>query len=212
MDGPSGSGKSSVAKGVARALALRYLDTGAMYRAITWWMLRNGVDVDDADAVAARAGEPVLVSGTVPYDSTITVDGEDVSGPIRSDEVTKAVSAVASVAVVRRHLVDQQRDIIGTGGIVVEGRDIGSVVAPNAEVKLYVTASAKVRARRRAGEIAGATIDATQADLARRDQIDSSRAVDPLMLAPGAIELDTTHLTLDEVIAEVLRIVKERNP
>ncbi|MCO6009897.1 (d)CMP kinase [Actinoallomurus purpureus] len=206
MDGPSGSGKSSVSKGVARALGLRYLDTGAMYRAMTWWMLHEGVPVDDPAAVAARAGEPELVSGTDPAAPAITVDGVDVSGPIRGPEVTGAVSAVAAVPAVRERLVALQREIIGAGGIVVEGRDIGTAVAPGAQVKIYLTASAEARARRRNSELTGATVTATQADMARRDRLDSTRKVDPLARATDAIELDTTSLGLDEVIEEVLRI------
>ncbi|MEV0399279.1 (d)CMP kinase [Actinoallomurus sp. NPDC050550] len=209
MDGPSGSGKSSVSKGVARALGLRYLDTGAMYRAMTWWMLREDVPVDDPAAVAARAGEPVLVSGTDPAAPTIIVDGADVSGPIRGSEVTGAVSAVAAVPAVRERLVALQREIIGTGGIVVEGRDIGTAVAPDAQVKIYLTASAEARAQRRNAEVTGATIAATQADLARRDHLDSTRKVDPLAQAADAIELDTTSLGLGEVIEEVLRIARK---
>ncbi|GAA4624799.1 (d)CMP kinase [Actinoallomurus vinaceus] len=209
MDGPSGSGKSSVSKGVARALGLRYLDTGAMYRAMTWWMLREGVPLDDQAGIAARAGEPVLVSGTDPAAPTITVDDVDVSGPIRGSEVTGAVSAVAAVPAVRERLVALQREIIGTGGIVVEGRDIGTAVAPDAQVKIYLTASAEARAQRRNAELSGATIAATQADLARRDRLDSTRKVDPLAQAADAIELDTTSLGLDEVIEEVLRIARK---
>ncbi|MER7500253.1 (d)CMP kinase [Nonomuraea pusilla] len=210
MDGPSGSGKSSVSRGVARALGLRYLDTGAMYRAMTWWMLRQGVDVADAAAVAARCGEPALVSGTDPEAPAIHVDGVDVAGPIRQADVTGAVSAVAAVPEVRRRLVALQREIIGDGDIVVEGRDIGTVVCPDAGVKVYLTASAEARARRRSAEVTGSTVEAQQADMARRDTLDSTRTTDPLSMAAGAVELDTTELTLDEVIAEVLRLVKER--
>jgi cytidylate kinase len=208
MDGPSGSGKSSVSRGVARALDLRYLDTGAMYRAVTWWMLREGVPVDDPAAVAARAGEPELRCGTDPDDPGISVDGEDVSGPIRTPEVTGAVSAVAAVPEVRRRLVELQREIIGAGGIVVEGRDIGTVVAPGAPVKIYLTASAEARAQRRTRELTGATVAATQADLDRRDRLDSTRRTDPLARADDAVEIDTTKLTLPEVITEVVRIAK----
>jgi CMP/dCMP kinase len=208
MDGPSGSGKSSVSKGVARALGLRYLDTGAMYRAMTWWMLREGVPVDDPAAVAARAGEPDLRSGTDPDAPAISVGGTDVSRPIRTPEVTGAVSAVAAVPAVRERLVALQREIIGVGGIVVEGRDIGTVVAPDAAVKIYLTASAEARAQRRNNELTGATVAATQADMARRDHLDSTRKADPLARAADAVEVDTTSLTLSEVITEVVRIAK----
>jgi cytidylate kinase len=206
MDGPSGSGKSSVSKGVARALGLRYLDTGAMYRAVTWWMLREGVPVNDPAAVAARAGEPGLHCGTDPDSPEISVDGTDVAGPIRTPEVTGAVSAVAAVPEVRERLVALQREIIGAGGIVVEGRDIGTVVAPDAPVKIYLTASPEVRARRRSRELTGATLSATQADMARRDRLDSTRKADPLARAADAVEVDTTSLGLSEVITEIVQI------
>jgi cytidylate kinase len=152
MDGPSGSGKSSTARGVATRLGLRYLDTGAQFRAVTVWMIDERVDFADPSAIAARAGEPELVSGTDPQNPTITVNGRDVAVAIRSREVTAHVSAVASVPEVRQWLLEQQRSIIGEGGIVVEGRDIGSVVAPTAEVKLFLTADPAARAARRTAE------------------------------------------------------------
>lgn len=210
MDGPSGSGKSSVSRGVARALGLRYLDTGAMYRAITWWMLRQRVDLSDPEAVASRAPDPVLVIGTDPETPLVTVDGVDVLSPIRTPEVTAAVSAVSAVPAVRRRLVAEQREIIGAGGIVVEGRDIGAVVAPEAPVKIYLTASAEARAARRTAELPGTTVEAQRAEMARRDTLDSTRRADPLSMAPGAVELDTTALNLEEVVAEVLRMIKEK--
>lgn len=210
MDGPSGSGKSSASRGVARALGLRYLDTGAQYRAMTWWILRQGVDLADSATIAARCGEPEIVSGTDPDSPAIHVGAVDVAGPIREDEVTSAVSAVAAVPEVRARLVALQREIIGAGDIVVEGRDIGTVVAPDAPVKIYLTASPEARAQRRSAELAGTTAEAQRAALARRDTLDSTRKTDPLSMADGAVELDTTALNLDEVIAEVLRLVKER--
>ncbi|GII02545.1 (d)CMP kinase [Planobispora takensis] len=210
MDGPSGSGKSSASRGVARALGLRYLDTGAMYRAITWWMLRQEVDIADPAAVAARALDPELTMGTDPDAPSVAVDGADASGPIRTAEVTAAVSAVSAVPEVRRRLVAQQREIIGDGGIVVEGRDIGTVVTPDAPVKIYLTASAEARAARRTAELTGTTVEAQKAAMARRDTLDSTRKTDPLSMAPDAVELDTTPLNLDEVIAEVLRVIKEK--
>ncbi|MFG2072861.1 (d)CMP kinase [Nonomuraea maritima] len=209
MDGPSGSGKSSVSRGVARALGLRYLDTGAMYRAMTWWMLREGVDLGDPAAVAARCAAPVIVSGTDPDGPTIHVDGVDVAEPIRGADVTGAVSVVAAVPEVRARLVDLQREVIGEGGIVVEGRDIGTVVCPEAPVKVYLTASPEARARRRSAEVAGSTVEAQQEAMAKRDTLDSTRKTDPLSMAAGAVELDTTELTLDEVVTAVLRLVAE---
>lgn len=212
MDGPSGSGKSSASKGVARALGLRYLDTGAMYRAMTWWMLDNGVPVEDGAAVAARAGEPEIVSGTDPDAPAIMVDGADVSGPIRTRAVTNAVSAVSAVPAVRARLVELQREIIGAGGIVVEGRDIGTVVAPDAAVKVYLTASEEARAARRAKDLAadpGASVTVTRAEQARRDRLDSTRKASPLTKAAGAHEIDSTELSLAEVIEAVVRLAKE---
>ncbi|MFF0246936.1 (d)CMP kinase [Streptosporangium sandarakinum] len=210
MDGPSGSGKSSASRGVARALGLRYLDTGAMYRAITWWMLQGEVDLTDPAAIAARASEPVLSMGTDPDAPTVAVDGVDAAGPIRTAEVTAAVSAVSAVPEVRRRLVAEQREIIGAGDIVVEGRDIGTVVAPDAPVKIYLTASADARALRRTAELTGTTVEAQKAAMARRDTLDSTRKTDPLAKAADAVELDTTALNLEEVIAEVLRLIKEK--
>ncbi len=209
MDGPSGSGKSSTSRGVASRLGLRYLDTGAMFRAMTWWMLRHGIDVDDAEAVAAHAQEPVLVSGTDPAAPTITVDGVDVAGPIRSPEVTAAVSAVSAVPEVRARLLRDQRGIIGGGGIVVEGRDIGTVVAPGAAVKVYLTADPEARAARRTAELSGADVTATREDLLRRDRYDSGRATAPLAMAEGAHHIDTTPFTLDEVIEQVVALVEQ---
>jgi cytidylate kinase len=209
MDGPSGSGKSSSARGVATRLGLRYLDTGAMFRALTWWMLERGVDVEDAQAVAALAETPVLVSGTDPQAPTITVDGTDVAGPIREQVVTSAVSAVSAVPEVRTRLLREQRSIIGDGDIVVEGRDIGTVVAPDAEVKLYLTADPAARAARRTAELSGADVAATEQDLIRRDAIDSGRTTAPLKMADGALHLDTTPFTLDEVVEQIVALVQQ---
>jgi cytidylate kinase len=209
IDGPSGSGKSSTSRGVADRLGLRYLDTGAMYRAMTWWILRQGVDVHDASAVAARVEEPEILSGTDPLGPTILVDGVDVGLAIRSDEVNAAVSPVAAVPEVRRRLLEIQREIIGDGGIVVEGRDIGSVVAPDAEVKVYLTADAAARAHRRALEEGGTDLEATRESLLARDEIDSGREVSPLVMAEGAVHLDGTAYTLDEVVALIVALVEK---
>ncbi|WP_240917231.1 (d)CMP kinase [Nocardioides sp. HDW12B] len=215
VDGTSGSGKSSTSRAVASRLGLRYLDTGAQFRAMTWWMLQHGVDVHDADAVASHAGTPVIESGTDPADPTITVDGEDASVAIRTTEVTGAVSPVSTVAEVRTRLLGLQREIIGAGdgvGIVVEGRDIGSVVWPTAEVKLYLSADASARAQRRTAEHAHlGDVTSTQAQLLERDTIDSGRVTAPLVQADGALAVDTTHLTLDEVVDLVVGLVEEHS-
>ncbi|ABL82005.1 cytidylate kinase [Nocardioides sp. JS614] len=213
IDGTSGSGKSSTSRGVARRLGLSYLDTGAMFRAMTWWLLREGVDVHDPAAVAARCGAPTIVSGTDPEDPTITVDGTDVAVAIRGDAVNAAVSAVSAVPEVRRQLLDLQRAVIAlhtrTGGIVVEGRDIGSVVVPSAPVKVYLSADPEARAVRRAAEQGGADLAATQESLLARDRIDSGRATAPLVMADGAVHIDTTPYSLDEVIDLVVELAEQ---
>lgn len=209
MDGPSGSGKSSTSRGVASRLGLRYLDTGAMYRAMTWWMLQHGVDVDDPAAVVRHVDDPRLESGTDPAAPAITVDGVDVAGPIRSPEVTSAVSAVSAVPEVRARMVEAQREIIGEGGIVVEGRDIGTVVAPDAAVKVFLTADTGIRAARRTAELTGTTVEATHQDLLRRDSADSRRAASPLVMAEDAHHIDTTKYTLGAVIDQVVALVEE---
>lgn len=208
VDGPSGSGKSSTSRGVAERLGLRYLDTGAMFRAVTWWMLDRGVDVHDAQAVAARATEPVVEVGTDPAAPRITVDGTDVGVAIRQQDVTSSVSPVSAVPEVRAVLLDRQRAVIGDGGIVVEGRDIGSVVCPAAAVKVYLTADPAARATRRAAEQGGGDVDTTRESLLARDRIDSGRATAPLAMADGAVHIDTTSYTLDEVIEQVVALVE----
>ena len=212
VDGTSGSGKSSTSRGVAERLGLRYLDTGAMFRAMTWWLLSQGVDVHDGEAVAAVAGRPRIESGTDPLAPTITVDGADVSVEIRSAEVNAAVSPVSAVPAVRTRLLDLQREVIGEGGIVVEGRDIGSVVWPQAEVKVYLSADPDARAERRAAEEGGADLASTQQSLLERDRIDSGRATAPLTMADGAVHVDSTHLTLDEVIETILALAGSPRP
>ena len=207
VDGPSGSGKSTVSRRLAAALGARYLDTGAMYRAVTWAVLQAGIDPGDAEAVAKVAADAQLASGTDPEHPTIRLDGVAVDAEIRGPEVTGVVSTVAAVPAVRRLLVDQQREIIAAAEkIVVEGRDIGTVVAPDARLKVYLTASADARAHRRSTE-AEADLDATAVDLARRDRLDSTRAADPLVKAADAVELDTTGLTIDEVVARLLALL-----
>jgi cytidylate kinase len=200
VDGTSGSGKSSTCRAVADRLGLRYLDTGAMYRAVAWWMLQHDVNIYDVAEVTARAADPRLASGTDPRHPTITLDGADVSVEIRSDAVNAAVSPVSTVPAVRARLVDEQREIIGAGGIVVEGRDIGSVVWPSAGLKVFLTADPDARAARRAAEAGTTDVTATQESLLNRDRIDSGRAVAPLTMADGAVHIDTTDLSLDEVV------------
>ncbi|MBO8203118.1 (d)CMP kinase [Streptomyces smyrnaeus] len=217
IDGPSGTGKSSTSKAVAAQLGLSYLDTGAQYRAITWWMLNNGVDVADPDAIAAAAGKPSIVSGTDPLAPAISADGVDASGPIRTPEVTAAVSAVSAVPEVRERITELQRTIAAKagGGIVVEGRDIGTTVLPDADLKVFLTASAEARAARRNGELKAADgkpvsdLAATQQALAARDKADSSRKTSPLKKADDAVEVDTTELSLEQVVECVVTLVEK---
>jgi CMP/dCMP kinase len=214
VDGTSGSGKSSTSRGAAAELGLRYLDTGAMFRAMTWWMLSHDIDVHDPAAVAAVADRPLIRSGTDPLGPSIALDGVDVATEIRSDAVNASVSPVSAVPEVRARLLELQRAVIqgallnGTG-IVVEGRDIGSVVWPEAELKLYVTADPAARAARRSLEEGGTDAAAVQASLEARDKIDSGRATAPLVAADGAFHLDTTPYTLVEVIAQVVALAEQ---
>jgi len=204
VDGPAGSGKSTAARGVARALGLRYLDTGSTYRALTWWLLAHGQDISDPGAVAAGAGRPVIKVGTDPDAPQIHVDGRDVAGPIRTREVSNAVSAVAAVPEVRRHLIAMQRKIIAEAlaagaGIVAEGRDIGTVVAPDAPVKVFLTAEQAARASRRAAEANWST----RADQDRRDRLDAAQSEK----AADAVVIDSTGLSLDEVVGTIVGLV-----
>jgi cytidylate kinase len=205
LDGPSGTGKSTVARRLASRLGARYLDTGAMYRAATVAALRSGVDLADAVGITRVVEGVKIVISTDPEHASIMLDGEPVDAEIRSAETTAAVSAVSAVPAVRAILVDAQRELISDGGIVVEGRDIGSVVWPTARPKVYLTASPEARARRRAQEL-GADVDTVAADITRRDTLDSSRAASPLVQAPDAIELDTTDLNVDEVVDRLVEL------
>lgn len=217
VDGPAGSGKSSVCRAVASQLGYRYLDTGAMYRALTWAMLHEGVDVDDAAAVARAAAGVRIVSGTDPAAPTIHVGAVDVGGPIRGDDVTGAVSAVSAVPSVREQLVSLQRAEVERAraagrGIIVEGRDITTVVLPDADLKVFITADPRVRASRRAAQDAGlgkvgVDVASTETALRERDAKDSSRETSPLAQAPDAVVVDTTEMTLDEAIDHIVGLV-----
>ena len=216
VDGPAGSGKSSVSRGVASRLGWRYLDTGAMYRAITWALLDSGISVADPREIARRAASIELEPSTDPASPAIRVAGHDVSAQIRTAEVTSAVSAVSAVPEVRevllRHQREEVRSALDSGvGIVVEGRDIGTVVIPDAQVKVFLTADAAERARRRDAEGNGdaamsGDIEATRQRIAERDRLDSTRAIAPLAQAPDAVVVDTTHMSLDEVIDTIVEM------
>jgi cytidylate kinase len=197
IDGPAGSGKSTIGRAVARHLGLEYLDTGAMYRSVTFAVLQRGIDPADAEAVATLA--PAL---EIVVEESVTVDGEDATTAIRTPEVTTAVSAVAANPEVRAEMVRRQRAWAeARGGGVLEGRDIGTVVFPDAALKVYLTAVEEERLRRRALE-AGEEV---ARDIARRDKADSTRAVSPLSVAEDALVIDTTGRTIDDIVEEVLR-------
>jgi len=204
IDGPSGTGKSTVSRAVAQELGWRYLDTGAMYRAVTWAVLRAGVPVSEAADVARRC---TISIGTDTSAEAVLVDGTHVEAEIRSPEVTADVSAVSAQPEVRSLLVQMQRSLIGDGSIVVEGRDIGSVVVPDARLKIYLTADADVRAARRAREVGAEAAEVGQA-LQRRDSFDSSREASPLRPAMHAVVLDTTAMTQDEVVGHILSLAR----
>ena len=214
VDGPAGAGKSSAARGVAAELGLRYLDTGAMYRALTWFLITQRLDVTDPAVVAANARRPAIEVGTEPDRPAIAVDGADVSGAIRSRAVSNAVSAVASVPEVRAHLVARQQAILASAcaageGIVAEGRDIGTVVAPQAVVKVFLTASEDARAERRSADLAadpGATPSVTRDEQKRRDTADAAQSA----MASDAIKVDSTVLSLQQVIDLVVQVAGER--
>ena len=214
IDGPAGTGKSSVSRELAQTLGARYVDTGAMYRIVTLAMLRAGVDLRDSEAIAAAAEVPLSV-GFDPQVEQTYLDGEDVSVQIRSDEVTRAVSVVSAVPAVRARLVQLQRELAeGADSVVVEGRDIGTVVLPGADVKIFLTASAETRARRRNDQNVAAGLadeyETVLSDVRRRDHLDSTRAVSPLRPAEDALIVDTSDMTQAEVIAHLRDLVKER--
>ncbi|MEZ5154417.1 (d)CMP kinase [Rhodococcus zopfii] len=215
MDGPSGTGKSTVSKRLARHLGAAYLDTGAMYRVATLHALRRGTDLTDPDAIAAATADLPWSIGTDPEIEDIRLDGQDVRDEIRGAEVTAAVSAVSAVPQVRAMLVAaQQRLGRDAGRIVVEGRDIGTVVFPDADAKIYLTASAEARAHRRnsqnIAEGRGDDYDAVLAAVQRRDHLDSTRVVSPLRAADDAVQVDTSDMNIDEVIAALVAVVAEQ--
>ncbi|TML59365.1 MAG: (d)CMP kinase [Actinobacteria bacterium] len=200
IDGPAGSGKSTVARTLAARLALDYLDSGAMYRSVTFATLRRGIDPADADKVAAVARDIEMeIAGEV------TVDGVDATREIRGPEVSKAVSTVAANPDVRVEMVRRQREWVAEhGGGVIEGRDIGTVVFPQAELKVYLTASEGERARRRQQQVDDLTYDDAAANIALRDRVDSTRATSPLAVADDAVVIDTTGRTVDDVVDEIV--------
>ncbi len=210
IDGPAGSGKSTVARRLADALGLQYLDTGAMYRAVTFAVLARGVEPDAEEAVAELAEALKIELGA---DGAVLVDGVDATTEIRSPEVSRCVSEVANNQRVRRELVSRQREWTRQrGGGVLEGRDIGSVVYPDADLKVYLTASPEVRARRRALETSDVSEESVARDLARRDAYDSQRVNDPLRQADGAVTVDTSDLTIDQVVNRLVELLRVADP
>jgi len=215
IDGPAGSGKSTTARIVAEQLGFLYIDTGAMYRAAALWMLRRGVDVRDANAVEAAVADCTLKFEKRGGEQSILLNGENVTREIRGHEVTRAVSLVSSYAAVREKMVALQRGYAETGAIVMDGRDIGTVVFPSADVKVFLSASLSARALRRRRESAddasdAPTVDELAKELAERDERDSSRALSPLRKADDAIEIDTTNLTIREQVQAVVGAVKNK--
>ena len=209
IDGPSGAGKGTVARAIASNLGYRHVDSGAMYRAVGWKALREGIALDDEVSVSELASRTHIEVG-----ATTTVDGEDVTRAIRTPEIDRAAAAVARLPTVRTILVARQREVAANGGIVMEGRDIGTVVFPHADVKLYLDASAEERARRRAHDPAHHGGPEKVSDVAtlltERDRLDSTRAASPLYAASDAIVIDTTGKLIEEVVAEVMEIVREK--
>jgi CMP/dCMP kinase len=211
IDGPSGAGKGTVARAIAQALGYRHVDSGAMYRAVGWKALRDGIPIDDEAALEALAER----SRIVVTDSRIAIDETDVTREIRTPAIDRAAASVARLPRVRSVLVRQQREFGAGGGIVMEGRDIGTVVFPGADVKIYLDAAPEERARRRASDPAHAGLPAAVSDVARmlteRDRSDSTRTASPLYAAHDAVVVDTTDKNIESVVAEVLEVVRRRS-
>ena len=214
IDGPAGAGKSTVARKVAAALGYLYIDTGAMYRALTLAVLRAGVPVDDPAAVAAAVAGVRIRLEPSPAGNRVFLDEEDVTAAIRSPEVSAAVSQVAAIPEVRRRLVTLQRQLAAEGGVVMDGRDIGTVVLPHADLKVFLTADLEERARRRYLELQaaghGLDLEEIRSNLEERDRLDTGRAVSPLRIADDAVIIDTTDRPVERVVAEVLRLCRRR--
>lgn len=207
IDGPSGSGKSTVSQRVAATLGLRYLDSGALYRSVALWLMDQGIEAIEGVRVVRALEEIELSISDEPRPAVVTLAGRDVSTEIRGLEVTAAVSAVAALPAVRSTVSRIARAVIGDGGIVIEGRDIGSVVAPEAEVKIFLTAAGDVRAQRRWSELSeSATLDQAAESLHSRDAVDSTRAHSPLLQVEGAVVIDSTEMGIDQVVEQIVRL------
>jgi CMP/dCMP kinase len=214
IDGPAAAGKSTVAKMIAKRLSYIYIDTGAMYRALTYRALQQGIALDDEQALISLLKDTYIELRPSHEGQLVLVNGEDVTNVIRSKEVTNAVSLVAKHPLVREEMVARQRELAKNGGVVMDGRDIGTHVLPNAEVKVFLKASVEERARRRHKENIArgfpSDLETLKKEIARRDQLDSEREVAPLKKAEDAIEIDTTSLSIEEVVERIMEIVNER--
>ncbi|WUJ69939.1 (d)CMP kinase [Kribbella soli] len=215
VDGPSGSGKSSTARGVARRLGLRFLDTGATYRAVTWSALEHGLDLDDHPTVARRARELRLEISIDPDQPRVIADGQDITSAIREPRISEAVSKIAINIEARKELAQRQRTIIddaqASGGIVVEGRDIATVVATDAELKVLLTADQEARMARRGAQVGSLSAEELRDQIVRRDA-DDSTVSEFQVASDGAVTIDSTHMTLDEVIDVISRLARETVP
>jgi cytidylate kinase len=216
IDGPAGAGKSTIARRVAAALGFVYVDTGAMYRAVTWRVLQQGVSPLDERRVVDVAHSLRLELKPGPEGQLVFVNGEDATGYIRSPEVTGNVSEVAKIREVRALLVAKQKEMTAAKGVVMDGRDIGTHVLPGAEVKVFLTASPRVRAERRFKEMQGSdsgmTIEQLEQEITRRDRIDEEREVSPLVRASDAVLVDSTSMTIDDVVERILELCKAKAP
>jgi len=212
LDGPAGAGKSTVARLVAKELGYIYVDTGAMYRAVTWKVLQSGISLSDEEGIVGIASKSDIVLKPGETGQTVLVDGEDVTDRIRSSEINKNVSRIAAIPEVREHLVRIQKRMAADKGVVMDGRDIGTSVLPDAEVKVFLTASARKRAERRFQELTDSsiTLEELELDICRRDKMDRERETSPLMQAKDAICVDSTEMSLHEVVEAVLDLCKTK--
>ena len=214
VDGPAGAGKSSISKIVAKKLGYLYIDTGAMYRSVTWAVLHNHIDVNNQKAVEALLPELDLTMEASDDSCKVFIAGQDVTDFIRTPQVNNAVSIVASYKGVRQYLVERQRLMAEAGGVILDGRDIGSVVLPNAELKIYLTASVEARAMRRYLEVKGTVNEQTLEDIKesvmQRDDMDKNRKESPLIQVEDAVLIDSSEMTFDETVERILHLVQER--